>query len=250
LMLDMAADDTLDSEEMTSLLYSLSRASQRMGDVISALLDVTMIDVESMDLEFEDTAIAEVVKRATESYVVALAQRNQTLIARGLGDLPLIKADADRLVRAFENLITNAIKFTPDGGRINITGQVYEKDSEGRPLSVRITVADTGIGIDRAHHSLIFEKFFRVGSVRLHSSGITKYKGAGPGLGLPITKGIIDGHGGRIWVNSAAHDEETYPGSTFHVVLPVMPPAIAIRARIDQIQASKEDTIIRPAPED
>jgi signal transduction histidine kinase len=249
LMLDMTADGTLDAGEMTSLLKSLSRASRRMGDVIGALLDVTMIDVESMDLEFGDTAIAEVVKRATEPYAGALAERDQTLVARGLGDLPPVKADANRLVRAFENLITNAIKFTPDGGRIDITGQVYEKDSEGRPLSVRITVADTGIGIDQAHHSLIFEKFFRVGSVRLHSSGITKYKGAGPGLGLPITKGIIDGHGGRIWVNSPAHDEETCPGSTFHVVLPVTPPAIAIRRRIQQIQASKEDTIIRPAPE-
>ena len=71
------------------------------------------------------------------------------------------------------------------------------------------------------HHARIFEKFSQTGNVSLHSSGKTKYKGGGPGLGLPITKGLIEAHGGTIWVESPGQDEETLPGSVFHVMLPL-----------------------------
>jgi signal transduction histidine kinase len=85
---------------------------------------------------------------------------------------------------------------------------------------VEIAVRDTGIGIDPALHHLIFEKFNQTGDVLLHSSGKTKFKGGGPGLGLAIARGIVEAHGGRIWVESLGHDEQTNPGSTFFVSLP------------------------------
>ena len=85
-------------------------------------------------------------------------------------------------------------------------------------------ISDTGIGIDEAFHDLIFEKFFRVGDPQLHSTGSTKFKGAGPGLGLPIAKGVIEAHDGRIWVESDGEDEERLPGSRFHILLPLHPP--------------------------
>ena len=68
----------------------------------------------------------------------------------------------------------------------------------------------------------IFEKFGQLGNVQLHSSGKTKFKGGGPGLGLPITKGLIEAHGGAIWVESDGYDELNYPGATFHVLLPIL----------------------------
>jgi signal transduction histidine kinase len=67
----------------------------------------------------------------------------------------------------------------------------------------------------------IFEKFGGLGHVSLHSSGKTKFKGGGPGLGLSITKGILDAHGGSIWVESEGYDEENLPGSTFHILIPL-----------------------------
>ncbi|MBN1177717.1 MAG: HAMP domain-containing histidine kinase, partial [Anaerolineae bacterium] len=82
-------------------------------------------------------------------------------------------------------------------------------------------ISDTGIGIDPAHHELIFEKFYQTGEVSLHSSGRTKFKGGGPGLGLSIVKGIVQAHGGRIWVESEGCDDVACPGSHFHVLFPI-----------------------------
>lgn len=85
---------------------------------------------------------------------------------------------------------------------------------------VEIAVRDTGIGLDMEHQDLVFEKFYQVGSVELHSSGKTSFKGGGPGVGLAIVRGVARAHGGRTWVESAGHDEVSFTGSTFYLQLP------------------------------
>jgi len=87
-----------------------------------------------------------------------------------------------------------------------------------------VEVRDTGIGIDPQHHELIFEKFYQIGEVALHSSGKTAFKGGGPGLGLALVKGAVEAHGGMVWVESEGYDEEKCPGSAFKVLLPVRAP--------------------------
>jgi signal transduction histidine kinase len=113
----------------------------------------------------------------------------------------------------------NAIKFTPDGGRIAIEGKTI-KESSGSP-EVEITIHDTGIGIAKENQEVVFEKFYQTGEVLMHSSGKTKFKGGGPGLGLAIARGIVEAHGGRIWLKSPGYDEKTNPGTTVYVRLPV-----------------------------
>jgi signal transduction histidine kinase len=124
-----------------------------------------------------------------------------------------IYADSERLYQGFRNLLENAIKYTPDNGNIVVDGRTL-------PGFIEVTVADTGIGISPENQTLIFNKYSQT-EASLHSSGRTKFKGGGPGLGLPITRGIIEAHGGTIWVESPGCDEVKCPGSTFHVLIPI-----------------------------
>ena len=110
-------------------------------------------------------------------------------------------------------MLTNAIKYTPDGGKITVDGRIL-------PGFIEVIVEDTGIGISLADQLTIFEKFNQLGDVALHSSGKTKFMGGGPGLGLPIARGIIEAHDGTIWVDSPGCDEESCPGTAFHILLP------------------------------
>jgi signal transduction histidine kinase len=84
-----------------------------------------------------------------------------------------------------------------------------------------VVVSDTGIGINPADHRLIFEKFYQTGEVAVHSSGRTRFKGGGPGLGLAIAQGIVLAHRGQIWVESDGYNESTCPGSHFYIRLPL-----------------------------
>ncbi len=130
------------------------------------------------------------------------------------GSDQMIYADPQRLYQTFRNILSNAIKYTPDGGKIIVDGRVL-------PGFIETTICDSGIGISPEDQELIFEKFGQLGDVSLHSSGKVKFKGGGPGLGLPIARGIIEAHGGTIWVESEGHDEQKCLGSTFHILLPI-----------------------------
>lgn len=208
--------------QLAQISQGISRATVRLGEIITAMLDVSQIDVESLTLDRAMLAVSAVIRMAVDGYREALDQRRQTLTVQSLEELPPLQGDLQRLCQAFGNIIGNCIKYTPDGGRITINGRRFEEAGAGGAATtyVELTIADTGIGISAEDRELIFEKFYRVDSPDLHSTGSTKFKGAGPGLGLSIARGVIQAHGGRVWVESAGHDEITMPGSTFHVVLP------------------------------
>ena len=141
---------------------------------------------------------------------------------KNLSTLPQIEADTEAIRKAIYHLVANGVKYTPDGGTITISGrQVPLGDKEFASGGAEIVVSDTGIGIDPSAKDLIFAKFYQTGEVAVHSSGTTKFKGGGPGLGLAIAKGIIEAHGGKIWAESPGYDEEVCPGSHFHFILPL-----------------------------
>jgi signal transduction histidine kinase len=218
----------LDPDQMTGMTTNLRKATDRLERLIADMLDVSQLGLDAMDLRFTQTTIDSVLRLAIEPLSESIKQRKLQLAARGLKGLPPIQADMQRLVQAFRNVVLNAIKYTPDGGRIDITAHVQQNDKTRRDEIV-VEIKDTGIGIDPKNHDLIFEKFFRVSDPGLHSTGATKFMGAGPGLGLTIARGVIEGHGGRIWVESSGYDQEKLPGSTFFIVLPVSPPEDAKR---------------------
>ncbi len=145
----------------------------------------------------------------------AIKERNQKLVIKKFpGSDTWLYADPERIYQALHNILANAIKYTPDKGNISVTGRAL-------PGFIEIIVKDSGIGIAPEYQTAIFEKFAQIGQPNLHSSGKIKFKGGGPGLGLPIARGIIEAHGGTIWVESEGYDEAKCPGATFHVLIPI-----------------------------
>jgi signal transduction histidine kinase len=203
------------------MVQGITTGVERLMAIIEDMIDVSIIDTEALTLHLTSALPARVVQSALSMFDEVMDERTLTIAINGLDELPDIECDAQRLHQAFVNVIGNAIKYTPDGGRIDITGHLLPTNETGSGEFIEVTVTDTGIGIDPKHHHRIFDKFYQVGDLVHHSSGKTKFKGGGPGLGLAITKGIIEAHGGQIWVESAGYDEEHFPGSTFHILLPV-----------------------------
>lgn len=218
----MNEESDLSREQTREIISHIIRAGDRLDMLITAMLDASQLDTEGFRMVFMETRLEMIVRMAADSLANAFVDRRIAWQTKGLDVLPPIYADSKRLVQAFTNLIGNAIKYTPDNGFISLEAELVPSH-DGSGEYVEIVLADQGIGIDPQYHELIFEKFFRVGDPQLHSTGSTKFKGAGPGLGLPIAKGVIEGHGGRIWVESVGEDEQLLPGSQFHIILPVRP---------------------------
>jgi signal transduction histidine kinase len=213
-------EDLLVDERSISLADGIRRGAERMNTIIEDMLDLSAIDTNRLSLFLEQVNLNKTIQLIVHQVDPTLREREQTIQTVDLDKLPLIEADVYRLHQIFTQLINNAIKYTPDGGYIVITGQTVEA-SRSLPASVRITIKDTGVGIAPEDREKIFEKFYRVGSSDLHSTGQTKFMGAGPGLGLSIVKGLVEAHQGRITADSPGFDMQNYPGSTFVVTLPI-----------------------------
>jgi signal transduction histidine kinase len=208
-------------EDETLRMFSdgITSSIERLQVIINSILDVSKIDTAALQVRKVPTSINVLIKEIEAEFHMALDERRLEFEIQGLSDLPYFMGDSDLLYKAFYHLVVNAIKYTPDGGKITVSGRVVQDDEERD--AIEVVVADTGIGIDKEHHELIFDKFYQTGEVMLHSSGVTKFKGGGPGLGLAITKGAIVAHHGDVWVESPGYDEEKLPGSSFHVLLPL-----------------------------
>jgi signal transduction histidine kinase len=189
-------------------------------EIIDSMLDVSRIDTNQLEMMPAEMEIHLVLEKVSNVFQAALKERNISLTITGLADLPDLCADKDLLYKVFYHVIGNAIKYTPDGGRVSVNGRIVDDSGS----EIELAIHDTGIGIDPENQELVFEKFYQTGEVLLHSSGKTKFKGGGPGLGLAIARGIVNAHRGRIWLESPGHNETTNPGTTVFVRLPVNGP--------------------------
>ncbi len=205
--------------ELRTLVEGVFGGTERLHRIFSSILDVSRVMAGGLDIHRSPVSIPVVLEGIVLEFEQALEQRDLTLEQEGLDDLPLYLGDPELLYKVFYHLVNNAIKYTPDGGRITVTGRTVRVPDLGQ--CIEVAVEDTGIGIASQDLELIFEKFYRTGEVALHSSGTTTFKGGGPGLGLAIAHGIVLAHGGRIWAESPGYDEETCPGSRFVVQLPL-----------------------------
>ena len=212
----------------SGILRGILRGAERLSNIVEDMLDVSVIDTNALSLRIEVISLSQFISLVVGQNAHYIQERHLAVHVGDLDSLPRVEMDPRRLHQILNHLLNNAIKYTPDGGKIFIEGRIMpaERSVKSNPADssnqfVELVFRDTGIGIAPEDRERIFEKFYRVGQAILHSSSKVKFKGAGPGLGLPIAKGLVEAHGGRLWVESPGHDEVNCPGSTFHMLLPV-----------------------------
>ena len=213
--------ETKTNATLGEVTEGIIKGTNRMHKVVNMMLDLTRIGSESLKVASVPVPLTRIIEDLVLDLEQAAAERRIRFVVTHAAGTPELKGDPPLIQKAIYQLMVNAIKYSPDGRKIHITTRPTVMD-DNIP-SVEIAVRDRGIGLDAEHHNLVFEKFYQVGAVALHSSGKTTYKGGGPGLGLALVRGVARAHGGRVWVESAGHDEVNFTGSTFYLMLPLSP---------------------------
>jgi signal transduction histidine kinase/CheY-like chemotaxis protein len=206
LLLDGEAGEL--NEVQSEFLGIVKENSDRLVDLINELLDISRIESGRIHLTIQPLDMGELIAGAVGTFKTAIEGNGLTLAVDVPEKLPRVAGDRDRVGQVLNNLISNAIKYSPDGGTITV-----RVARDGREQ--RVSVTDTGIGIPREDREKIFTQFHRVDSSLARQVG-------GSGLGLAVSKKIINLLGGRIWVESAVGK-----GSTFSFTLPTAPRGMA-----------------------
>ena len=182
-------------------LGTIHDEAQRLSRLVEDLRTLSLSDAGELSLHLASQAAGELLERAAAWHRAEAASRGIALAVEVQPDLPPVCGDVDRLAQVLHNLLSNALRHTPEGGRIALSAQA---EGEG----VRLAVADTGSGIAPEDLPRVFDRFYRSDASRQRQSG-------GSGLGLAIAKSLVEAHGGRIWAES-----ELGRGATFCLTLP------------------------------
>jgi len=187
-------------DEIKSKLEKINRHSDELVHMINDLLDISRIESGKVDMKIESLYLKTAVEKVFDLLSEQLKTKNISYSSNIADNCQIILADRSQIERVFINLLSNALKFTPQNGKININTNCSNK-------IVQIDVKDTGFGIPEEAQEHIFEEFYRVDNT-------INQEVKGTGLGLPLIKHIIEAHGGRIWVESRLGE-----GSTFSFTL-------------------------------
>jgi len=197
----MLMDKVPDPEVQKEFLSIIDDQGKRLGTLIDSLLDMSRLESGRFTIQKQRLSIKDVIHETVESFY-SLASEKDTVINEDIPvTLPEIEADGERVRQVMVNLLSNAVKFSNDGGSVTVKGEV-----NGSELLVQVT--DRGIGIPEEAMLYLFERFYQVNGSATRSAG-------GSGLGLYISRQIIEAHGGHIWAESKVGE-----GSTFSFALP------------------------------
>jgi two-component system phosphate regulon sensor histidine kinase PhoR len=191
-----------DPQNRGRFLQIILEHARRLARLTEDLLMLSKMDAERLVLEIRRLGVSQFIESCLETVQHRAAEKDLRISVNVSKNLPDIAADRRRLAEVLQNLLDNAVQYTPAGGQIMVSAEAAANE-------VVITVSDTGMGILRADQSRIFERFYRVDAARSRELG-------GTGLGLSIAKHLVEAHGGRIWVES-----EVGHGSQFHFSVPV-----------------------------
>ncbi len=216
----------------------ITRGSERLNHIVDNLLEAARLEAKVLYMARESFNPLLMIRELVDDYRSDCASRNLRLEILEFPELSVVRGDIHHLKRAFDRLLENAVKFTPEGGWIHVSGretsveEIVSRADILKPFSesffsaplrdkyLQVSICDNGIGLDRDEQLRIFDKFHAVGDISSHSSSRESFGGKGVGLGLTLVKGIIETHDGLIWVESAGTDQ----GSCFSALLPLSPP--------------------------
>lgn len=250
-------------DELTLLDYSMQGA-HRLSDIVEDMLDIVRIEAEGFDLHLQPTNLFEMLQEVRLGLNWLLQERKLELVCAPENDWPQMAIDPPMLRRALSDLLENAIKYTPDGGRIEVKAHVLARkklpleqmsvfypDVEER-LSwngdyLEIMICDNGVGISGLDLPRIFNRFYAAGKIEEHSTS-KKFRGKGVGLGLALVKRIVHGHKGLVWAESPGTAEETgveFPGSCISLLLPMDVPAVEDKKNlVDEVAPGRRPRIL------
>jgi len=195
-------DATWDVATVREIAAIIEEEADRLTELIDNLLDASRLQAGALELQFVEVALDELAERVADRF--RLQTDRHFIVVDFPPDFPLIQGDPRRLEQVLANLVSNAIKYSPQGGMIRISGRAT-------PREVIVTVTDEGVGIPPEEQERIFERFYRT------SQAIARQT-PGTGLGLYLARAIVEAHGGRIWVESAPGR-----GSAFSFSIPRSP---------------------------
>jgi PAS domain S-box-containing protein len=219
-------------EENDRVLEMVRDGGLRLKELVADLLKLVRLEARGGQLAPSALHLDHSLQSLRDQLQPQLSERGQTLTLTGLQELPYFDGDWKYLERVFSELLQNAMRFTPEGGEIEVSGRVVDRAALqarretlerfnagflgrcGERCYLEVEVRDHGIGIPAEEQQGIFEIFYEVGEIRHHSSGQGRHQGKGAGLGLAIVKGMVEAHGGMVWVESGQ-------GSSFFLVLPL-----------------------------
>jgi signal transduction histidine kinase len=211
---DLLAQETVGTinQAQADFLGTIRSNADRMATLVSDLADISRIESGRLKLDFEALDVGDALEEVIRSARQRLQAKDHRLALQGLDGQPQAWADRTRLIQILANLVSNAIKYTPQGGEVvvSVASVDNEWDPKGAPRVLHISVADNGFGISEEERHLIFQKFFRSESPDVREA-------PGTGLGLSITKYLVELQGGQIWFES-----EIGRGTTFHFTMPLV----------------------------
>jgi signal transduction histidine kinase len=200
----MIEDVVWPEEKQQEFLRLIDQETDNLEGMISDMLDSSLIDVGQLDIQLQPLLLARMAEEIADE-MLRHTERHRFAIDFP-PNFPIVDADPRRIRQVLRNIIDNSIKYAPNGGLIVIRG-------EARPDDVVVSVADQGVGISPEDLIPLFDKYFRV-------KAPTGYHVPGTGLGLPVSRAIIEAHGGRIWAESTVGE-----GTTLFFSIPLEPPA-------------------------
>ncbi len=204
------------SAPVKRMVERISAAADKLHNVVNDMLDVSRIEQQRLRLRPTEINLGAIAEDAVDELFHFFSKRNITPIIHVQENLPLFFGDKTRIHQIFVNLISNAIKYSPDTTTVTISILVGDEDN------FHIIIKDQGLGIADSEKENIFAAFYEISNTANHSTGGSKFMGGGTGLGLSIVKGLVHNHGGTIWVESEGPDAPIERrGSEFHIFFPL-----------------------------